>query len=97
MYHKDPDYIAEFAYVQSMVLFDAMSRSADHGTLKQDGIATELRAQPFDTLIGTVQFDAKGDNPAFLNNMAQIQGDKVVIVWPKDRATGKLNYPALPW
>jgi branched-chain amino acid transport system substrate-binding protein len=97
MYHKDPDYIAEFAYVQSMVLFDAMSRSADHGTLKQDGIANELRAQPFDTLIGTVQFDAKGDNPAFLNNMAQIQGDKVVIVWPKDRATGKLNYPALPW
>ncbi|MDE1184770.1 ABC transporter substrate-binding protein [Paraburkholderia sp.] len=96
-YHKEPDYLAEFAYVQSMLLFDAMSKAADSNTLKSGGIAKALRAQPFDTLIGTVRFDSNGDNPAFLNNMAQIQDGKVSIVWPKDKATGTLKYPALPW
>jgi branched-chain amino acid transport system substrate-binding protein len=96
-YNKDPDYLAEFSYVQSMVLFQALASAADKGTLKKGGVATELRAQPFDTLIGTVHFDSKGDNPAFLNNMAQIQNGKVVVIWPKDKATGKLNYPAQPW
>ncbi|MCP3710740.1 ABC transporter substrate-binding protein [Paraburkholderia sp. CNPSo 3274] len=96
-YHKEPDYLAEFAYVQSRLLFDAMARAADAGTLKQDGIAAELRAKPHDTLIGKVSFAPNGDNPAFLNNMAQIQGNRIVLVWPKERATGKLNYPALPW
>ncbi|SIT40543.1 Extracellular ligand-binding receptor [Paraburkholderia ribeironis] len=96
-YNKDPDYLAEFSYVQSMVLFQSLANAADKGTLKKGGVATELRAQPFDTLIGTVHFDSKGDNPAFLNNMAQIQDGKVVVIWPKDKATGKLNYPAQPW
>lgn len=96
-WHKEPDYTAEFAFVQSMLLFDAMARAADRGTLKQDGIATELRAKPYDTLIGKVSFAPNGDNPSFLNNMAQIQGDRIVLVWPPARATGKLDYPALPW
>jgi branched-chain amino acid transport system substrate-binding protein len=96
-YNKDPDYLAEFSYVQSMLLFQALASAADKGTLKKGGVATELRAQPFDTLIGTVHFDSKGDNPAFLNNMAQIQDGKVVVIWPKEKATGKLHYPAQPW
>ena len=96
-YNKEPDYLAEFSYVQSMLLFEALSRAADKNTLKSGGIAKELRAQPFDTLIGAVKFDEKGDNPAFLNNMAQIQDGKVVIVWPKDKATGTLKFPATPW
>ncbi|MDR3099399.1 MAG: ABC transporter substrate-binding protein [Paraburkholderia sp.] len=96
-YKKEPDYVAEFAFVQSMLLFNAMARAADAGTLKKNGIAAELRAKPQDTLIGKVSFASNGDNPAFLNNMAQIQGDRIVLVWPKERATGKLNYPALPW
>lgn len=96
-YKKEPDYVAEFAFVQSVLLFNAMARAADAGTLKKDGIAAELRAKPQDTLIGKVSFAANGDNPSFLNNMAQIQGDRIVLVWPKERATGKLNFPALPW
>lgn len=96
-YNKEPDYLAEFSYVQSMLLFEALSRASDKNTLKNGGIARELRSQSFDTLIGPVKFDERGDNPAFLNNMAQIQDGKVVIVWPKDKATGTLRYPALPW
>ncbi|OLL32669.1 branched-chain amino acid ABC transporter substrate-binding protein [Burkholderia sp. SRS-W-2-2016] len=96
-YNKDPDYLAEFSYVQSMVLFDALAKASDKGTLKSGGVASELRARPFDTLIGTVHFDNRGENPAFLNSMAQIQDGKVVVIWPKEKATGKLNYPAQPW
>jgi branched-chain amino acid transport system substrate-binding protein len=29
--------------------------------------------------------------------MGQHQGGKVVIVWPKDAATGKINFPGVPW
>lgn len=96
-FHKDPDYLSEFSYVQSMMLFDAMVRAADKGTLKTGGIASELRAKPYDTLIGKVQFDSKGDNPAFLNHMAQLRDGKITVVWPKDAATGQLVYPAVPW
>ncbi|QVN23142.1 ABC transporter substrate-binding protein [Burkholderia pyrrocinia] len=96
-YRKEPDYLAEFAYVQSMLLFDALARAADKGALTADGVAGELRNRPFDTLIGSVRFDDRGDNPAFVNNMAQIQGGKLAIVWPKARATGSSRYPALPW
>ncbi|MFX1766485.1 ABC transporter substrate-binding protein [Paraburkholderia sp. A1RI-2L] len=96
-YKKEPDYAAEFAFVQSTLLFNAMARAADAGTLKKDGIAAELRAKPQDTLIGKVSFAANGDNPSFVNYVAQIQGERIVIVWPKEHATGKLNYPALPW
>jgi branched-chain amino acid transport system substrate-binding protein len=29
--------------------------------------------------------------------MGQHQGDKVVLVWPKDAATGEMIFPATPW
>lgn len=96
-YKKDPDYLAEFAYVQSMVLFDAMARADGKGALNANGIAAALRDRPYDTLIGKVHFDANGDNPAFLNHMAQIRDGKVAIVWPHDAATGTLVYPGVPW
>jgi branched-chain amino acid transport system substrate-binding protein len=32
-----------------------------------------------------------------MQHIGQIQGKKVVIVWPDDLATGKMVYPGLPW
>lgn len=29
--------------------------------------------------------------------MGQHQDKKIVIVWPKANATGKIAYPAVPW
>jgi len=97
LYKKEPDYLGQFGYVQSMLLFEAIARAADKGTLKKGGVAEEMRKTDRETLIGRVQFAANGDNQNFVHRMAQHQDKKVVIVWPKENATGKLVYPALPW
>ena len=97
LYKKEPDYLGQFGYVQSMLLFEAIARAADQGTLKKGGVAEELRKTDRETLIGRVQFSANGDNPNFVHRMGQHQGKKIVIVWPKEDATAKPAYPATPW
>ena len=97
LYGKEPDYLGQFGYVQSQLLFDAIVRAYDAGTLKSGGVALELRKTNKDTLIGHVQFDDKGDNPNFSHRMGQHQGKQVVIVWPKEYANGKMVYPGVPW
>lgn len=97
LYKKDPDYLGQFGYVQSMLLFEAIARAADNGTLKNGGIADEMRKTDRDTLIGKVQFGSNGDNPNFSHRMGQHQSGKVVIVWPKESATGNINFPGVPW
>ncbi|KQW93387.1 branched-chain amino acid ABC transporter substrate-binding protein [Massilia sp. Root418] len=97
LYKKEPDYLGQFGYVQSMLLFEAIARAADKGTVKKGGIAEEMRKTDRDTLIGRVQFAANGDNPNFVHRMGQHQDKQIVIVWPKAAATGKIAYPAVPW
>jgi branched-chain amino acid transport system substrate-binding protein len=97
LFGKDPDYLGQFGYVQSQILFEAIVRAYEAGTLKSGGLAEELRRTNRDTLIGKVQFNTKGDNPHFSHRMGQHQGNKVVVVWPKDYANGKMNYPGVPW
>ena len=84
-------------YVQSMLLFEAIARASDAGTLKTGGLQIELRKSDRETLIGRVKFDEKGDNPFFSHRMGQHQSGKIAVVWPKDSATGKMNFPAVPW
>lgn len=97
LYQKEPDYLGQFGYVQSMILFEAIARAADKGTLKKGGIVDEMRKTNRDTLIGRVQFNDKGDNKNFIHRMGQHQTGKIVIVWPKAEATGSINFPAVPW
>jgi len=98
MFNKDVDYLAQFGYVKSMLLFEAIARAADNGSLKKGGLSDELRKTNRDTLIGKVTFDANGDNPNFQHRMGQHQGaGKIAIVSPSYQATAPLKYPALPW
>lgn len=97
LYKKEPDYLGQFGYVQSMLLFEALARAADKGTLKKDGVAEEMRKTDRETLIGHVRFASNGDNPNFTHRMGQHQAGKVVIVWPKDSATGTIKFPGVPW
>ena len=97
LYGHEPDYLAQFGYVQSQLLFDAIVRAFDAGTLKTGGIAAELRKSNKETLIGKVSFDDKGDNPNFAHRMGQHQGKKIVVVWPKEYANGKMAFPGVPW
>lgn len=97
LYRKEADYLGQFGYVQGMLLFEAIARAADKGTLAKGGIAEELRKTDRVTLIGRVQFSANGDNPHFVHRMGQHQDKKIVIVWPKQHATGARVYPGVPW
>ncbi len=97
LYHKNPDYLSEYGFVQATALFEAIARAADKGTLKQEGLAEELRKTDRETLIGRLQFDARGDNPNFIQHIGQHQTGKIVIVWPKESATGQMKYPGVPW
>lgn len=97
LFDKDPDYLPTFGYTQSLILFDAIVKAYEAGTLKKNGLEAELRKTDRDTLIGRVKFDDKGDNPYFSHRMAQHQNGKVVIVWPKEYATGPMNFPGVPW
>lgn len=97
LHGKEPDYLGQFGYVQTKLLIDAIVRASDKGTLKTGGLPEELRASKADTLIGEVVFDATGDNPNFTHRMGQHQGKRVEIVWPQANATGKINFPGVPW
>nr|WP_081992822.1 ABC transporter substrate-binding protein [Collimonas arenae] len=97
LYHKSPDYLSEYGFVQAMALFEAIGRAADKGSLMKDGLADEMRKTDRTTLIGRLQFDARGDNPNFIQHIGQHQNGKIVIVWPKEFATGKMNFPGVPW
>ncbi len=97
MFNKDVDYLAQFGYVKASLLFEAIARAADNGTLKKGGLPDELRKTNRDTLIGKVTFDANGDNPNFQHRMGQHQNGKIAIVSPSYQATGPIKYPGLPW
>lgn len=97
LYKQEPDYLAQFGYVQVQILGEAMLRAEAKGTLAKGGLADEVRKTRINTLIGPVSFDKGGDNPSFEQRMAQHQNGKIPIVYPADHATGKMNYPAVPW
>lgn len=97
LYKKEPDYLAQFGYVQIQILGEAMLRAEAKGTLAKGGLAEEVRKTRLNTLIGPVSFDKSGDNPSFEQRMGQHQNGKIPIVYPKEHATGKMNYPAVPW
>lgn len=97
LFHKEPDYLAMFGYVQSMVLFEAIARVLEQGPMDPAKIVAELEKTDRDTLIGRVKFNEKHDNQYFTQYMGQHQNGKVVIVWPKDKMTAPMVYPGVPW
>ena len=44
---------------------------------------------------GCIKFDATGQNSTKPMSVIQIQNGKMVTVWPKDSAEGKLIWPGL--
>jgi branched-chain amino acid transport system substrate-binding protein len=97
LYKKDPDYLAQFGYVQVQILGEAMLRAEAKGTLAKGGLADEVRKTRLNTLVGPVSFDKTGDNQSFEQRMGQHQNGKIPIVYPKEHASGYMNFPAVPW
>jgi branched-chain amino acid transport system substrate-binding protein len=97
LYKKEPDYLGQFGYVQAQIMCQAIKSADAKGTLAKGGLAAEVRKTNRDTLIGQVAFDGNGDNPKFQQRMGQHQNGKIAIVWPKEQANGKMNFPGVPW
>lgn len=98
LYKRDgDDSAAQWGYVQALIICEAIKRADEKGTLSKGGLAAEMRKTNRESMLGRIQFDANGDNPAFITNVGQIQGKNIPIVWPNGAATGKVRYPAVPW
>lgn len=97
LYKKDPEYMALYGYIQAQILCEAIKRADEKGILVRGGLVEEVRKTNRDTLIGRLTFDETGDTPNYLQKMGQHQNGKIVIVWPREHANGKKNFPAVPW
>lgn len=76
------------------IMVQAIERA---GAVDRDKVRDVLTKGTFKTPMGDITFNEKGfpaENSAFT---MQIQNDKPVIVWPADRATGKLIWPSPSW
>lgn len=92
------DSLVQLGYVIGQLIFDAVKRTDRKGLLaNESSLADELRKTDRDTILGRVSFDENGDNPHFMTRMGQNQKDNIPIVWPKEFATAKAIYPAVPW
>lgn len=98
LYKRDgDDSAAQWGFVQTIIIGEAIKRADEKGTLAKGGLAAEMRKTNRDSMLGRIRFDANGDNPSFMTWVGQHQAGKIPVVWPKDRATGTVHYPAVPW
>lgn len=95
---QDFGYIEEYGYAGAKVVFDAILKARAAGQkITHDSLRDIIAKTDMDTVLGKIRFDAGGLNTEYMQHIGQIQGKKVVIVWPDDQATGKMVYPGLPW
>lgn len=97
MYKKELDYLTVYGYVPAMLMFEAIKRADEKGSLAKGGVVEEMQKTDKNTLMGRIAFDERGENSHFSQRMGQHQNGKIVLVWPKEDATGKMKYPAVPW
>lgn len=97
-YNEEPSYIAMLGYLSGKYTLEAIHKGGgDSGAYSPEKTRAVLRA--FDTMspIGRVAFDEKGDPKYFVAVLFQTQKGKQVVIYPKDRSTGTVVYPAVPW
>ncbi len=92
-FHEDPSYIAMLGYLSAEYMLQALAKGG--GSAEKARAA--LRSMDAPSPIGRVAFDDKGDPLHFSAVLFQSRGGKQVVVYPRDRATGSVVYPAVPW
>lgn len=99
MFNTDSNYHSQTTYVLAQMLFDAIVSAHESGALAKGKLSESLRKiKRNDTFLGRVAFDGKGDNHNYQAHMGQFQQNgTITVVWPPQHATGKMNYPAVPW
>jgi branched-chain amino acid transport system substrate-binding protein len=97
-YGEAPSSLSMLAYLGTRYMLDAIQRGGgEAGAYGAERTRAALRALDVTGPLGRVAFDDKGDPKYFTTVLFQIQDGKQVVVYPRDRATGTLRYPAVPW
>jgi branched-chain amino acid transport system substrate-binding protein len=97
-YNEEPSYIAMLAYLSANYMLDAVrqgggaSGAYDLGKTRQHLRATDLMSP-----MGRIAFDERGDPKHFTCVLFQTQKGDQVVIYPPDRSTGKVVFPAVPW
>jgi len=89
------DYIFSLGRIASyLTMTQAIERA---GAIDRELVKNALYKGSFKSPAGNITFDERGfpNNGAFTVQMQQ--GGKVVVVWPKEAATGKLIWPSPSW
>ena len=97
-FNKEPSYIAMLGYLSTMYMLEAIHKGGgSSGAYNPEKTREALRSLDTISPIGRVAFDDKGDPKYFMACLFQTQKGNQVVIYPKDRATGKVLYPAVPW
>ncbi|MGE5190613.1 MAG: ABC transporter substrate-binding protein [Gemmatimonadota bacterium] len=92
-FHEEPSYIAMLGYLSARYMLDALRR----GGGPAEGTRAALRALDVVGPLGRVAFDGNGDPKHFTAILFQTRNGTQVVVYPPERASGTIRYPAVPW
>ena len=97
-FNEEPSYIAMLGYLSAKFMLEAISKGGgESGAYSSEKTRTVLRALDTMSPLGRVAFDEKGDPKYFVAVLFQTQKGNQVVIYPKDRSTGAVVYPAVPW
>jgi len=97
-YKEEPSYIAMLGYLSAKYMLEAIAQGGGKsGDYNPEKTRMTLRAMDIVGPLGRVAFDEKGEPKYFTAILFQTQKGNQVVVYPKDRAMGTIQYPAVPW
>ncbi len=97
-FKEDPSYIAMLGYLSGKYMLEAIVQGGGKtGAYNPEKTRNALRTLDTVGPLGRVAFDEKGDPRFFTAVLFQTQKGEQVVVYPKDRALGNAQYPAVPW
>src|SRR5215204_546824 len=79
-FNEDPGPYSAYGYNEMAIILEAMKRAGTDVT--RDNIVKELRNTKFDGLMGTVEFDEKGELKEPSLYLYKVEGDGFVLEWP---------------
>jgi branched-chain amino acid transport system substrate-binding protein len=97
---RAPDYVEAASVAGALIQQQAVQELGLIPPLKdrdREGIMRYLYAHRFDNFYGPIRFGPDGANEIHPPVVVQVQGGKLVHVFPPETAEGKPIYPLKPW
>lgn len=90
MFGRDPEYHNAEATAACLAMVLAVRNA---GSTEPGRVRDALAALDEQSFFGPLKFNAQGENVTKPMSVVQIQNGKLVTVWPRDQAAGKLIWP----